>query len=271
MPLTQKAPRILIVDPTAEVAAWQIGLEDQPQLEVKHVSGKVATPQMVLSFSPDLILLHASLAVPPVQRFLADLQSLKIETPVVMVGANGERPAIEANYPHIIGWISFPINPADLIMIAVQNAKLYEDTRHFSRNLQLVNEVSWLVSSSLDVEQIPHLLLNQTARLVGAECGSLALINEGKNGVIFQVAYDGQGQELKGLKDFLMPLGKGIVGLVAQTGQPVVANEARSHPAWSPLPDQITGFTTKKLVAVPLINEGEILGVIELLNKKEGD
>jgi signal transduction histidine kinase len=35
--------------------------------------------------------------------------------------------------------------------------------------------------------------------------------------------------------------------------------------------DQLTGFTTKKIIAIPLIVEGEILGVIELLNKKRGD
>ena len=45
----------------------------------------------------------------------------------------------------------------------------------------------------------------------------------------------------------------------------------QNHPGWSPLPDQMTGFTTRKLIAVPLIAEGEILGVVELLNKKEGD
>lgn len=447
---TQKTPRILIIDPTEDASAWQTGLETQARLEVKHLPGVAASPETVLSFGPDLIILHTTLTKPPAHIFLADLQAHQVDTPVVLIGTNGQMASIDFNYPGIIGWISYPINLADLDVlieaalkrslpatelilakraelveanrkltnrvqeiqalseigksvtshldlgkvlnlvveaavnltsadesylllvdedsrqlylrarahsggngsqdfweesqdetarqvlqsgeavilsrngkaglpqnefslvkvpvmagqqaigvlgvsnheqqrtfaeddekllaalgdwaaIAIQNAKHYEETQRFNRNLQLVNEVSQLVSSSLDVEQVPYLLLDRTARLVGAECGSLALLSQDRDGVIFQVAYDGQGQELKGLKDFLMPLGRGIVGVVAQTGQPIIANDVRSHPAWSPLPDQLTGFTTQKLVAVPLVSEGEILGVMELLNKKEGD
>jgi signal transduction histidine kinase len=128
-----------------------------------------------------------------------------------------------------------------------------------------------LVSSTLDVQQIPRLLLQRTAEIVGAECGSLALIDKEREGVVFLLAYDNQGNELKGLENFVMRLGTGIVGLVAQTGEPVIANDAQNHPAWSSLSDEMTGFTTRKLIAVPLIAEGEILGVMELLNKKTGD
>ncbi len=160
---------------------------------------------------------------------------------------------------------------ADWAAISIQNAKLYADTWQFSRNLELVNEISRLVSSTLDVDQIPHLLVQQTAKIIGAECGSLALIEQEQGGVVFQLAYDNEGNEVKGLKGFLMPLGSGIMGEVAQTGQSIIANDAQNHPNWSALPDQITGFITKKLIAVPLMAEGEILGVIELLNKKTGD
>lgn len=160
---------------------------------------------------------------------------------------------------------------AEWAAIAIQNAKLYADIRQRSRDLHLVNEITRLVSGTLEVEQIPRLLLQRTAEIVGAECGSLALIDRQRGGVVFQLAYDNEGKELKELEDFLMPLGSGIVGTVAQTGQPIIANNVHQHPAWSPLADQLTGFATRKLVAVPLRVEGEILGVMELLNKKEGD
>lgn len=160
---------------------------------------------------------------------------------------------------------------ADWAAIAIQNAKLYTATVELSRDLELVNEVSRLVSSTLDVEQIPRLLVKRTAEIFGAECGSLALLDKERGCVVFQVAYDGQGNELKSLKNFLMPLGEGIVGLVAQTGLPRIVNNVQNHPGWSPIADQLTGFTTRKILAVPLIAEGEILGVIELLNKKEGN
>ncbi len=160
---------------------------------------------------------------------------------------------------------------ADWAAIAIQNAQLYTDSAELSRDLELVNQVSRLVSSTLDVEEIPRLLIQRTAEIFEAECGSLALLDKERGGVVFQLAYDNQGKELSSLRNFLMPLGQGIIGTVAETGLPVIVNNVQQHPGWSPVADQLTGFTTKKIMAVPLIVEGEILGVIELLNKKEGD
>jgi GAF domain-containing protein/CheY-like chemotaxis protein len=160
---------------------------------------------------------------------------------------------------------------ADWAAIAIQNAKLFTETAELGRDLELVNEVSRLVSSTLDVEEIPRLLIQRTAEIFEAECGSLALLDKERGGVVFQLAYDSQGNELTSLRNFLMPLGEGIVGTVAQTGLPLIVNNVREHPGWSPVADYLTGFTTQKIMAVPLIVEGEILGVIELLNKKAGD
>ncbi|MCK6625266.1 MAG: GAF domain-containing protein [Anaerolineae bacterium] len=160
---------------------------------------------------------------------------------------------------------------ADWAAIAIQNARLYAATSNLSRDLELVNEVSRLVSSTLDVEQIPRLLVKHTAEIIGAECGSLALLDKERGGVVFQLAYDGEGNELTSLRNFIMPLGEGIVGLVAQTGLPHIVNNVQSDPGWSPVADRLTGFVTHKIIAVPLIAEGEVVGVMELLNKKEGN
>lgn len=160
---------------------------------------------------------------------------------------------------------------ADWAAIAIENARLYAATAEMSRNLELVNQVSRLVSSTLDVEEIPRLLIQHTTEIFRAECGSLALVDRERQGVIFKLAYDGQGNELTQLKNFLMPLGQGIVGQVAQNGLPLIVNNVKTDPGWSSVADRLTGFTTTKIIAVPLIVEGEVLGVIELLNKKEGD
>ncbi|RMF04254.1 MAG: GAF domain-containing protein [Chloroflexi bacterium] len=156
---------------------------------------------------------------------------------------------------------------ADWAAIAIQNARLYDKTVQFSRNLRVVNEISRLVSGTLDAQQIPRLLLARTAEIVGAECGSLALIDEERQRVVFQLAYDSEGNELKEMTGLVMPPDQGIVGEVAKTGLPVIANEARKHPAWSSVADDLTGFLTNRLIAVPLVANGKIVGVVELLNK----
>ncbi|MCB0153449.1 MAG: GAF domain-containing protein [Anaerolineae bacterium] len=160
---------------------------------------------------------------------------------------------------------------ADWAAIAIQNAKLYATTKEHSRDLELINHISRLVSSTLDIEQIPRLLIQRTAEIFEAACGSLALIDKERQAIVFQAAYDNQGTEVKSMKDLLMPFGQGIVGLVARTGKPYLVNDVQDDPAWSPMVDQLTGFQTKKVIAVPLIVEGEVLGVIELLNKDKDD
>lgn len=160
---------------------------------------------------------------------------------------------------------------ADWAAIAIQNAKLYAATKEHGRDLELINHISRMVAGTLEVEQIPRLLIQRTAEIFEAECGSLALIDRERQAIIFQAAYDNQGTEIKSMKDFLMPINQGIVGLVARTGQPYIVNDVRDNPAWSPVVDQLTGFQTKKVIAVPLIVEGEVLGIIELLNKQKED
>lgn len=236
----------------------------------------------------DLIVLDVSISEPSLETVLSILAAEKLTTPVVLIGANDD--SIFANdHPFITGWISRPFSAADLSQVIqsvltqpviggdplpTKPADLAETNRQLANRinkLQSLFEISRLVSSTLQVAEIPRLLLQRAAEIVQAECGSLALIDKQRHGVVFQLAYDAEGVEVKGLRNFVMPLGEGIVGLVAETGQPVIANEVTRHPAWSPLSDQMTGFTTKKLVAVPLIAEGGIIGVVELLNKKEGD
>ena len=160
---------------------------------------------------------------------------------------------------------------ADWAAIAIQNARLYTTSREHNRDLELINHITRLISSTLDMEQIPRLLIQRTAEIFEAECGSLALIDKERDVVVFQAAYDSQGKEVPSMKDFLMPLGQGIIGQVAQTGEPYIVNDVTSDPLWSPIVDRLTGFQTKKVIAVPLVVEGEILGVVELLNKGSQD
>ncbi|MDX1523848.1 MAG: GAF domain-containing protein, partial [Anaerolineae bacterium] len=160
---------------------------------------------------------------------------------------------------------------ADWAAIAIQNARLFSTAQEHNRDLAIINQINLLISGTLDVEQIPRLLIRRTTEIFEAECGSLALIDKERQVIIFQAAYDSEGREIKSMKDFLMPISQGIIGRVAQSGKPHVVNDVTDDPDWSPIVDQLTGFKTKKVIAVPLIFEGETIGIVELLNRVEKD
>ncbi|MFQ5613740.1 MAG: GAF domain-containing protein [Anaerolineae bacterium] len=160
---------------------------------------------------------------------------------------------------------------ADWAAIAIRNARLYSESRQQARIMSLVNEVGQLLSSTLVMSRIPHLLLQRTTEIFETECGSISLIDENTQEIVFRAAYNGQGEEVAALVGYRLALGKGLVGIVAQDGEPLLVNDVREDPRWFSDIDRITGFTTQRVLAVPLKVEGHTLGVVELLNKRDGN
>jgi signal transduction histidine kinase len=67
-----------------------------------------------------------------------------------------------------------------------------------------------------------------------------------------------------------VPAGSGIVGRAAQTREPMVENQAQTSDAHFTATDQQIGFTSKSLLAVPLLYKDRVIGVIEVINRKDG-
>lgn len=159
---------------------------------------------------------------------------------------------------------------ANWAAIALANKQFYRQARRGARSTELITEISRSVLASLHSHEIPAKLIKHTTEIFGAECGSLALLDSQSRELVFQMAYDTQGKEIAALRQMRFPLGQGIIGLVAQDGQARIVNDVRQNPDWYAHIDPITNFTTQKVLAVPLKFEGQVLGVVELLNKQEG-
>jgi len=57
---------------------------------------------------------------------------------------------------------------------------------------------------------------------------------------------------------------------VAQTGQPLLVPDVRQEPRFYADADEISGFETRSLLAVPIAALGRTVGVIEVINKADG-
>ncbi len=74
-------------------------------------------------------------------------------------------------------------------------------------------------------------------------------------------------------KDLLghrLPAGSGIVGRAVTTGAPVIENDVKHSAGWSREVDVQTGFDTRAVLAVPLHVKDNVIGVIEVINRKDG-
>ena len=134
--------------------------------------------------------------------------------------------------------------------------------------LTFLNRVGRAMASSLDLEQVLTTVMEETALVLGTEAGSISLLDEESGELVFEAAVGSQSEEVKGLK---IPVGQGIAGWVVQEGQRLLVPAVREDPRFYSGIDEATGFVTRSVLAVPLKVKGKVIGVIEAVNKIEGD
>jgi serine phosphatase RsbU (regulator of sigma subunit)/anti-sigma regulatory factor (Ser/Thr protein kinase)/putative methionine-R-sulfoxide reductase with GAF domain len=105
-------------------------------------------------------------------------------------------------------------------------------------------------------------------QLMKSEASSLMLIDHETKELFFNIVTGEQGDVLKEAR---IPLDKGIAGLVAATGESMIINDAENDPRLYRHIDELTKFSTRNLICVPLIVEDHIFGVLEVLNKINND
>ena len=75
-----------------------------------------------------------------------------------------------------------------------------------------------------------------------------------------------------GVKKIVVPSGKGVVGYTLRVRKPVIVNDPYSDPHFLPEVDKKTGYKTNNMITAPIFNSNrEIIGVLQLLNKADGE
>ncbi|MBI3243545.1 MAG: GAF domain-containing protein [Chloroflexi bacterium] len=156
---------------------------------------------------------------------------------------------------------------ADQAATAIDKARLYQQTDQRAKQLATLNQVAQTITSTLELEPLLQRVLESAVDILGCEAGSLFLIDEETTDSIFKVAVGPAATDLIGLR---VPAGRGIVGSTAESGQPVIVNDTASDPRWYQKADKQTGFISRAVMAVPLRVKERIIGVIEVINKRDG-
>jgi len=133
--------------------------------------------------------------------------------------------------------------------------------------LRTLLTVSSLINSTLDPSTVREKTIEAITTLLGAEAGSLLLLDREKGDLFFDVATGEKGAQLR---HFRLAKGEGIAGWVAEQEKYLIVNDVQSDPRFSRKADEKSGFTTKSILCVPLRSKGRVIGVIEGINKKQG-
>ena len=132
------------------------------------------------------------------------------------------------------------------------------------RGLDGLHDVIQRIHPGVDILQLMDDLLASALAVVGASDGSLLLLDEETNELVFAVV---RGQARERLRGYRLPPGRGIAGWVAANRQAQVVHDVRADPRFFPDVDETFGFETHTLACVPLLDGNRVLGVIEALNK----
>lgn len=122
------------------------------------------------------------------------------------------------------------------------------------------------MAAERDLDALLRLIVRESARVADADRCTLFLIDR-EQGTLYSKIAQGmvEGEAIN------IPLGVGIAGHVAQTGETVSLADAYDDPRFSPAIDQSTGYRTQSLLCVPVRQpDGATIGVLQVLNKVGG-
>jgi len=127
-------------------------------------------------------------------------------------------------------------------------------------------EFSKALVSAYDMETLLTTVLERIKILIPARNWSLLLVDPQTQDLFFAVTVGLDQQLLKGVR---LKIGEGIAGTVAQTRKPIIIHDADKDERFSQKVDDITGFDTRSIIALPLMVRGEVVGVFEVVNVED--
>jgi signal transduction histidine kinase len=118
----------------------------------------------------------------------------------------------------------------------------------------------------LDLDALLRTISQTTSHLLQAERSSVFIVDQAKGELWSRVAEGLDNKEIR------IPLTAGIAGLVATTGNPVRIRDAYTDPRFNPEVDKKTGYRTRSILCLPMRNpRGQVIGVFQVLNKRDGE
>ncbi len=157
-----------------------------------------------------------------------------------------------------------------------------EETLHYAEHLQMLTKQSARLSLLYQTAATLHTLhddyktllkmtTEKAKELLGAEACSLILLDEERQELFFPVFSDERLTDQKTLAEIRFPAHEGLAGRSLREGRSFLVSDVSREPGFYAKVDEYTNLTTRSLLCVPLRTLRGNIGVLEVINKKEGE
>ncbi len=156
---------------------------------------------------------------------------------------------------------------AEQISAAMVNARLYEEAQHRAEELSILYDVGHMLTSTLDLSKVLRVIMEAAVSMLQVEAGSVLLLDETTDELEFVAAVGAGAEQINGLR---LPAGAGVAGQALREGHSLLVDNTQHTTSFYEAIDQLTGLNTQRLIATPLRVKERFIGVMEVLNKRNG-
>ena len=133
-----------------------------------------------------------------------------------------------------------------------ENIELRNTLKEVKKELSIFINVGKALTSTLELNKVLDIIMENVQKLVNAEAWSLLLIDEERDDLYFAMT---KGHQQAGLQELRLKIGEGIAGKVAKGGKPLIIRDVLNDRSCPYYLTAIKGFTPNNVLSVPIINK----------------
>lgn len=149
--------------------------------------------------------------------------------------------------------------------IAIQNARLHEETWWQLEELSAIEEIVHELSSTLDFQKVIELVLSKAIEATDASRGTVAVVDEGKTGLRLLATEGFSAEAVAAYRERPLSVERAIVGRVVREGKPSLVGDVSQDPDYIELTPE-----TRSQLTVPIMREDQVAGAIVLESPQLG-
>ncbi len=150
----------------------------------------------------------------------------------------------------------------------VQQVQELDELQTLLDRMNFLHQVSQKLSEKKALSQLLREIMEDSKLVMNAEASSLLLYDKEEKHLYFQVATGKRGRTMK---KFVIPIETGIAGWVAKHRVALNVRDCYTDPRFNPDFDKKSKFTTKSMICVPLLRKDKLIGVMQVINKTNGE